>query len=143
MNTDIKKATAGRLDLVRWINMPSHDDSRGVLTAVEGGQDIPFEVQRVYMLHHIVDERGGHAHRDTHQLVIALSGSFELILSDGTDSRSFLLDDPTRGLLLGPMLYIRMKSFTPDARAVVIASTHYDCARSIRSWDDYLAAIAP
>lgn len=143
MNTNIEKATAGRLDMVRWINIPSHSDSRGVLTAVESGQDIPFEIRRVYMLHHIVDERGGHAHRDTQQLVIANSGSFEIVLSDGTNSRSFLLDDPTRGLLIGSMLYIRMKSFTPDVRAVIIASTHYDCARSIRSWDDYLTAIAP
>jgi hypothetical protein len=137
-----KTNKAGRLDLVRWIDLPSHDDSRGVLTAIEGGHDIPFEIKRIYMLHHIVAERGGHAHRDTHQLIIAAYGSFDITLSDGSESRTFRLDTPTRGLLLGPMLYISMNAFTPDTRAVIMASTHYDCKRSIRSWDEYLAAIA-
>lgn len=140
---EAEKTKAGRLDLVRWLDLPSHGDSRGVLTAVEAGQDIPFEIRRIYMLHHIQAERGGHAHRDTQQLIIALSGSFKMVLSDGNESREFLLDDPTRGLLLGAMLFIRMADFTPDARAVVLASSHYDCSRSIRSWEAYLEAIAP
>jgi hypothetical protein len=137
------KPGAGRLDQVRWMDLPSHGDSRGVLTAVEGEQDLPFEIKRVYLLHHITAERGGHAHRDTHQLVVAVSGSFKILLSDGSQTQEFLLDDPTRGLLLGPMLFIRMRDFTRDTRAMILASTHYDCSRSIRSWDAYLQAIAP
>jgi len=139
----IEKAPAGRLGLARVIELPSHGDERGVLTAVEAGVDIPFEIRRAYFLHHIVAERGGHAHRDTHQLVIALAGCFELSLSDGRDSRSFRLDSPTQGLLFGPMLFIRMRSFDPGTRALMLASTHYDSKRSIRSWEDYLEAIAP
>lgn len=144
MDGDLQSARseAGRLDLVRWVALPSHADRRGVLTAVESGVDVPFEIKRVYFVHHIVDERGGHAHRDTHQLVIAVSGRFEMILSNGTDSRSFILDAPTKGLLLGPMLFIRMQNFSLDATAVVLASTHYQKSRSIRSWDEYLRAIA-
>ena len=133
--------TRGRLDLVDWIPIPSHDDERGILTAIESGIDLPFEVRRVYYLHHIRGERGGHAHCDTHQVVIAASGSFEMVLSDGEESRSFLLSDPTRGLLLGPMLFIRMRNFSPGAVALVLASTHYDKSRSIRSWEDYLQVI--
>ncbi|WP_448203913.1 sugar 3,4-ketoisomerase [Azospirillum sp. sgz302134] len=131
----------GRLDLARLVDLPSHGDDRGVLTAVEGGRDIPFEIRRVYFLHHITADRGGHAHRDTHQIVTAVAGRFDLILSDGTNERSFTLDSPTRGLLFGPMLFIRMSNFTDDARAVVMASTHYDKHRSIRSWEEYLEAI--
>lgn len=142
MNSNLS-SQAGRLDLVRWLDLPSHGDSRGVLTAVEGNLDLPFEIKRVYLLHQITAERGGHAHRDTHQLIVAVSGQFKLLLSDGNETQGFVLDTPTRGLLLGPMLFIRMVDFAPDARAMVLASTHYDCARSIRSWDAYLEAIRP
>ena len=143
MNEDMQapKLTPGRLDLVRWVSLPSHGDERGVLTAIESGVDLPFEVKRVYILHHIQSERGGHAHRDTYQLVIGVSGRCEMVLSDGTQSRSFLLDDPTRGLFLGPLLFIRMRNFTPDAAVVVLASTHYKKSSSIRSWEEYLQVI--
>lgn len=134
---------AGRLDAVRWLDLPSHADPRGTLTAVEGGQDLPFEIKRVYVLHDIAADRGGHAHRDTHQLVTAIAGSFELTLCDGREERRYRLDRPTRGLLFGPMLFISMSDFAPDTRVLVMASTHYDHHRSIRSWPDYLAAIAP
>jgi dTDP-4-dehydrorhamnose 3,5-epimerase-like enzyme len=137
-NRQLQQLTAGKLDAVRWVELPSHRDERGVLTAIESGVHIPFEVKRVYFLHHIAAERGGHAHRDTHQVVVALSGHCELVLSDGRESRSFQLDNPTCGLLLVPMLFIRIQHFSPDAAIVVLASTHYDKTRSIRSWEDYL-----
>jgi hypothetical protein len=142
MNTgSLQQPTGGRLDLVEWIPIPSHDDERGTLTAIESGIDIPFEVKRVYLLHRIRSERGGHAHRDTHQVVIAALGSCEMILSDGKESRSFTISDPTRGLKLGPLLFIRMQNFSPDAVIMVLASTHYDKSRSIRSWEEYLQVI--
>ena len=136
-------ARPGRLDLTRFIDLPSHPDGRGVLTAIEGARDIGFEIQRVYLLHDIVAERGGHAHRDTHQVIIAASGGFTLVLSDGTDEARFRVDSPARGVAFGPMLFIRMTDFMPGTCAVVLASTHYDCSRSIRSWEEYLAVIAP
>jgi hypothetical protein len=138
---NIIKAAPGRLEDARWIDLPSNVDSRGVLTVVESGRDAPFEIKRVYLLHNIVGDRGGHAHQDTTQIVTAVSGSFELTLSDGTGARRFILDDITRGLLFGPMLFIRMTGFSSGARALVLASTHYEKSRSIRSWEDYLAAI--
>jgi WxcM-like protein len=144
MNKDLQPTTVatGRLDLVRWISLPSHGDKRGVLTAIESGIDIPFEVKRVYLLHNICGERGGHAHRDTHQVVIAVSGRCEMVLSDGAEFRSFVLDDPTRGLLLGPLLFIRMRDFSSDAVVLVVASTHYQKTRSIYSWDEYLQVVS-
>jgi dTDP-4-dehydrorhamnose 3,5-epimerase-like enzyme len=140
-DTQPPESTPGRLDLVRWISLPSHGDERGVLTAIESGMDIPFEVKRVYVLHHIESERGGHAHRDTYQIVIGVSGSCEMVLSDGTESRNFQLNDPTRGLYLGPLLFIRMRNFSPGAVVVVLASTHYKKTSSIRSWEEYLQVI--
>jgi len=134
-------ARAGSLDAVRWLPVPSHGDERGVLSAVESGIDIPFEIARVYFLHHVSADRGGHAHRETHQLLIAAAGRCEVLLSDGRETRAWLLDDPTKGLLLGPMLFIRMQNFSPDVRLLVLASTHYDKSRSLRSWEEYLEAI--
>lgn len=133
--------SAGRIDAVRWIALPSHSDERGILTAIESGRDLPFAIKRVYFLHQIVADRGGHAHRDTQQVVVALSGRCTMVLSDGTESRSYTLDNPTRGLYLGPMLFIRMQDFAPGTALVVLASTHYEPSRSIRSWEDYLEAI--
>lgn len=137
------KARPDRLNEVRWIDLPSRQDARGVLTAIESGQDVPFEVKRVYLLHHVVADRGGHAHRDTTQLVVAVTGRCEMLLSDGSSSRSFVLEDSTRGLLLGPMLFIRLQRFTAETRVMVLANTHYDSTRSIRSWEEYMAAISP
>ena len=134
---------AGDLDAVRWIAIPSHADDRGVLTAIEGGIDIPFEIRRVYFVHDVRRERGGHAHRDTHQVVVAVSGRCEIVLSDGGREARYQLDDITRGLYLGPMLFIRTGEFAPGTVLASFSSTHYDKTRSIRSWDDYLAAIRP
>jgi WxcM-like, C-terminal len=137
----IERAPAGDLGAVRWIEIPSNADSRGVLTAVEGSSVVPFEIKRVYFVHDVIAERGGHAHRDTQQLVVAVHGRLDVELSDGASSRTYTLDRPTRGLYVGPMLFIRLTSFAPGTVMVSIASTHYDTRRSIRSWDDYLAAI--
>jgi hypothetical protein len=139
----VEKAPAGRLDALRWIALPSHRDARGVLTAVESGIDLPFEIRRIYVLHDIVDDRGGHAHRETWQVVTAVAGRCEIVLSDGLEERSFVLDDPARGLFLGPMLFIRMRHFAPGTIVLVMASTHYDKTRSIRSWEEYLEVITP
>lgn len=131
----------GDLQAVRWIDLPSHGDARGVLTAIESARDVPFEIKRVYFVHDIVADRGGHAHRDTHQMVVAVSGHCDLVLSDGTHERVHRLDRLTRGLYIPPMLFIRMTAFAPGTVMASFASTHYDSSRSLRSWEDYLGAI--
>ena len=95
----------------------------------------------MYLVHDVATERGGHAHRDTHQVVVAVSGRCELVLSDGTQERRFVLDDIRRGVYFGPMLFIRTTNFAPGTVMASLASTPYDKTRSIRTWDDYLAAI--
>jgi len=130
-----------RLDLVHTVDLHPNRDVRGSLTAIEGGQSIPFEILRVYFLRDVTQDRGGHAHRDTQQIVIPVAGSFVMNLSDGQESRSFLLDNPAQGLYVVPMLFIRLERFSPDAIVLVLASTHYDKSRSIWSWDAYLEAI--
>jgi len=129
------------LDAVRWFDLPHQSDARGVLASIESGEDIPFEVHRVFYMFGtpLGIERGGHAHRDTQQVVIAISGSFKLELSDGRASRTFALEDPRRGLYMPPMIFIRLFDFSRDAVCLVLADTHYEISRSIRTWEEFLA----
>ena len=126
------------LDQVKLISLPSVVDSRGVLTSIEGTKDIPFEIKRVFYMHHIIRDRGGHAHRDTDQVVIAASGSFTVELFDGKDYKRFNMNDPTQGLYIPRMIFITMFNFTAQSVCLVIASSFYDMSRSFRSKDDYL-----
>jgi dTDP-4-dehydrorhamnose 3,5-epimerase-like enzyme len=122
---------------VRWIDFPSHTDDRGVLTSIESGMDIPFIIKRIFYMHHIVSDRGGHAHRDTDQVVFAMSGCFTIELSDGAAKKTYVLDDPTRGIYIPRMIFISMYDFSPGAVCCVLASTHYDITKSIRSCAEY------
>lgn len=131
-----------RLDLVRWIDLSSFVDERGRLTAIESGQDIPFAIARVYAVHGVAGmPRAGHAHWDTQQLAIALSGRMCMHLHDGRERREYVLDSPTRGLYFGPLLYIELTEVEADSVLLVLASTHYDKTRSLRSWQAFVEAI--
>ena len=77
------------LEQIKWIDIPSVTDSRGVLTSIESGGDIPFEIKRIFYMHSVVSDRGGHAHKDTDQVVIATSGNFELVLSDSKQKKTY------------------------------------------------------
>ncbi|MBN1978716.1 MAG: FdtA/QdtA family cupin domain-containing protein [Anaerolineae bacterium] len=135
------KEVPGVLDAVHWIDLPSNVDERGVLTSIESGQDIPFEIKRLFYMHHIATDRGGHAHTDTEQVVTAAAGRFKMDLSDGISTRTYILDDPTRGVYTPPMVFIKLYDFSPGAVCLVLASTHYDIEKSLRSWEAYLEAI--
>ena len=135
------KLAKPRLDQVRWIDLPSDGDSRGVLTSIESGKTTPFPIERIFYMHHVVSARGGHAHMDTDQVVVALAGDFEMELCDGKASATYRLDDPTRGLYVPRMLFINIRGMSSETVCLVLASTHYDMSRSIRSWQDYLKAL--
>src|SRR5712691_997873 len=129
------------LDQVRWIDLPTRTDARGTLTAIEGSETIPFEIKRVFYLTDVVADRAGHAHRDTDQVVIGLAGRLNVETSDGRETRSFSIDGSHKGLYLPPMVFVRLKDFSRGAVMLALASTHYDPARSIRSWEEYLRAV--
>jgi len=124
---------------VRVIDIPTVGDDRGALSVVEAGQTVPFPIRRVFYMHHMTAERGGHAHRDTDQCVVCLAGSLRLELTDGRDVCSHRLDDPTRGLFIPAMVFVDIRDIAPATVCLVLASTHYDMSRSIRSLDAYLA----
>jgi dTDP-4-dehydrorhamnose 3,5-epimerase-like enzyme len=128
------------LDRIRWIELPAITDDRGTLTAIESAQDIPFAVRRIFYMHHVSADRGGHAHLDTEQVVIGISGSHTIEVRDATRMLRFVLDNPNRGLYLPPMTFTSLMEFSAGAVSLVLASTHYDRSRSIRSFEAFLAA---
>ena len=126
------------LDEVRWIELPAVSDDRGTLTAIEAARDIPFEIHRIFYMHHISADRGGHAHRDTDQVVIGIAGRHEIEVKDDRKSLTFVLDDPNKGLYLPRMTFTTLRSFSEGAVSLVLASTHYDRSKSLRTFEDYL-----
>src|SRR5688572_11202498 len=93
------------LSEVRWIELAAVKDGRGTLTAVEATIHIPFEIRRVFYMHHVTADRGGHAHRDTDQVVIGIAGRHVIEVKDDERSLTFVLDDPDRGLYLPRMTF--------------------------------------
>jgi hypothetical protein len=126
---------------IRWIDLPAVTDDRGTLTAIEAARDIPFVIERIFYMHHVSSGRGGHAHRDTDQVVIGISGRHVVEVKDAHQSLRFVLDDPNRGLYLPRMTFTSLVEFSPGAVSLVLASTHYDRAKSLRTFDDYLAVL--
>jgi hypothetical protein len=124
---------------MKLINLKTNIDVRGSLTVIEGESDVPFDIKRCYILHHLEAARGGHAHPYTKQLVIAVNGSVQMVLHDGESSHSFLLDTPTTGLFVNPMTWIEIAEFSSGAVVCVLASTHYDHSLTIRSWDQFVS----
>lgn len=113
-------------------------DPRGALTSIEGEcQNIPFDIKRIFYMHHVVDDRGGHAHIDTDQVLIPIHGSFMLKLFDGKDTIEYKMDDCTKGVYVPRLTFTDMYDFTPDAVCLVLANTHYDMGKSLRSMDAY------
>lgn len=128
---------------ISFIDLPSIKDPRGILTSVESSGDIPFEIKRIFYMHHIVSARGGHAHTDTDQVVIAVSGCFRIELYDGKESTTFIMSDPMKGLYIPRMIFINLSQFSDNAVCLVLASTHYDIRKSYRTIDDYIKAVNP
>lgn len=124
----------------RIIGLPKITDSRGSLTFIEGAQHIPFEIQRIYYLYDVPDgtQRGGHAHRDLHQLFIAISGSFDIHLDDGYGKKTIHMNVRNQGLYVCPMIWRNIDNFSSGAVCMVLASNHYDEADYYRDYDVFL-----
>jgi dTDP-4-dehydrorhamnose 3,5-epimerase-like enzyme len=127
----------------RTIELPTHKDPRGILTAIEAEADIPFPIQRLFFLYDIAPpfERGGHAHPDTELLVVCLHSSMRVDLMDGSASETYALTRASVGLYIPAMIWTRLYAFTPDTVMLAVASTHYDEPQVIRSWDDYVRRV--
>jgi len=125
-----------------FIDMPIINDPRGNLTFVEGQRHIPFDIKRVYYLYDVPGgaHRGGHGHKQLHQLVIAMSGSFDIVLDDGERSRRYHLNRSYYGLYIAPMMWREMDNFSSGSVCLVLASEPYDESDYFREYDVFKAA---
>lgn len=130
------------IDLCKILELPKISDPRGNLTFVEGGNHVPFDIQRVYYLYDVPGgaERGGHAHKDLHQLIIAMSGSFDIVLDDGKQKKRVHLNRSYYGLYICPMIWRELDNFSSGAVCMVLASNRYDESDYYRDYSEYLAA---
>lgn len=130
------------MEQCKILSLPKISDPRGNLTFVESGQHIPFDIQRVYYLYDVPGgaERGGHAHKALHQFIIAMSGSFDVVLDDGGQKKRFHLNRSYSGLYVCPMIWRELDNFSSGSVCMVLASNRYDEADYYRSHGEYLAA---
>ena len=124
----------------RIIDLRKISDPRGNLTPIEGEQDIPFEIKRVYYLYDVPggESRGAHAHKKLQQLIVAANGSFSITLDDGKNKKTFNLNRSYYGLLIVPGIWRDLDDFSSGAVLLCLASEHYDAADYIRDYDELL-----
>ena len=122
------------------IDLRKISDPRGNLTPIEGGGDIPFDIKRVYYLYDVPsgESRGGHAHKELRQLIIAANGSFTITLDDGENKKAITLNRPYQGLLIVPGIWRDLDDFSSGAVLMCLASEHYIESDYIREYDDFL-----
>lgn len=122
------------------IDIRRYSDSRGYLSVVENGIDIPFEIKRIYYLYMVPEvARGAHAHKELQQLLIATSGSVDVIMDDGVEKKTFHLDRPWKGLLIPSGLWRDLENFSGGAVLMCLASEKYDATDYIRDYEEFLA----
>lgn len=130
------------IETCRFIDMPIINDPRGNLSFIEGERHVPFDIKRVYYLYDVPGgaHRGGHAHRKLHQLVIAMSGSFDIVLDDGERTRRYHLNRSYYGLYIAPMMWREMDNFSSGSVCLVLASDYYDESDYYRDHGAFLEA---
>jgi dTDP-4-dehydrorhamnose 3,5-epimerase-like enzyme len=121
------------------IDLPKISDPRGNLSFIEGRIHIPFDIKRVYYLYDVPggSDRGAHAHKDLHQFIVAMSGSFDVVLNDGKNKNRFHLNRSYYGLYVPPMMWRDLDNFSSGSVCMVLASEHYDESDYIRNQDEF------
>ena len=127
------------MTLGRLIDLPKIADPRGNLTIAEERKDIPFDIKRVYWVYDVPsgENRGGHAHRQCSEFIVAVSGSFTVTLSNGTEQKTYLLNHPYQGLLVGTGIWRTLDDFSSGAVCLVLASERFAEDDYIRDFDQY------
>lgn len=130
------------LEQCHIVDLPRIQEPRGNLTFIEGGTQIPFDIRRAYYLYDVPggSERGGHAHKKLQQIIIAMSGSFDVVLDDGVDKVRHHLNRSYFGLYVCPMIWRELDNFSSGSVCLVLASSRYDEGDYYRDYSEYLSA---
>jgi dTDP-4-dehydrorhamnose 3,5-epimerase-like enzyme len=103
--------------------------------------ELPINIKRIFYMHRIVKDRGGHAHTDTDQVIIPMAGGFKMKVSDGVNTVIYEMNDPTLGIYVPRLIFIEFLDISHDAVCMVLASTIYDMSKSLRDWDSFIKYI--
>jgi hypothetical protein len=131
------------LDDCRIIDLPKIHDPRGNLTFIENSCQIPFDIKRVYYLYDVPggSDRGAHAHKNLHQFIVAMSGSFDVVLDDGARQQRYHLNRSYQGLYVCPMMWRYLDNFSSGSVCMVLASERYDEHDYHRDYDEFIADV--
>jgi len=134
-----EKMTAKKDEQCRIIELPKFTDVRGNLSFIESNRHVPFEIQRVFYLYDVPggESRAGHALLTCYQFLIAITGSFEVVIDNGIDQQVFLLNRAYQGLLIPPMFWRELRNFSTGSVCLVLASQPFDEENYIRDYEDY------
>lgn len=126
---------------VKKIELPKFADPRGNLSFVEQEEHIPFVIRRTYWLYDVPggECRGGHAYKENQEFIVALSGSFDVVLDDGTEKKAFTLNRSYYGLYVPKGLWREMENFSTNSLAMILSSTDYDADDYVRDYNEFLA----
>lgn len=128
------------LDQVRLVDLPKVLDYRGNLSFIEEIKHIPFEIKRVYWIYDVPggENRGGHAFKEQQEFIVALSGSFDVLVDDGKNKQSFSLNRSYYGLYLPSGLWRQMQNFSTNSLALVLSSTEYNADDYTHDYNEFL-----
>jgi dTDP-4-dehydrorhamnose 3,5-epimerase-like enzyme len=127
------------LEKCNIIDLPKYSDPRGNLSVIEGGITIPFDIQRVYYLYDVPggSARAGHGHKELQQVIIAMSGSFDVTVDDGRERKTIHLNRSYHGLYIPKMMWREVDNFSSGAVCLVLASTAYDPADYYHDYSEF------
>ena len=131
------------LDSCMLIDFPRVEDARGNLTFIEGNRHVPFDIKRVYYLYDVPGgaTRGGHAHKTLQQLLVAMSGSFDVVLDDGHERERFHLNRSYFGLYIAPMVWRELDNFSSGSVCMALASDYFSEEDYFRDYSSFLEAV--
>ena len=128
------------LEKCKRIDLPKITDVRGSLSYIESGKHVPFSIERIYYLYDVPGgaHRGSHAHKELHQFIVAVAGSFDVVLDDGFSKARFHLDRSYTGLYVCPMMWRDLENFSSGSVCMVMASLPFSESDYIRDYSEFL-----
>ena len=135
--TDLHKTSS--IDHCKIIDFGKFHHPNGNLSVAENGEPIPFDIKRVFYIYDVPggEDRGGHSHKALQQVIIAISGAFDVLLDDGVNQRNVTLNRPYLGLLVTPGVWSKEHNFSSGSVCLVLASDHYDESDYVRDYDEF------